>query len=87
MIRDLRRARRILIAEGWLVLSAAGHLGPFNLVALSPGGLRLICVRSAACSRLSIEEEEILHTELPPASKELWIFRNSSPHPTIKLIL
>ena len=83
-----RRVRRMLQAEGWFVSAAPRHL-PFNLIALSPGGIRFVCIKCGGTQSLSNWETETLHVVrnlLPPARKELWIFPKGGCVPKIEVL-
>jgi len=43
--RAERRARAMLEADGWTVIRAGGSFGPFDLVAVSRRGVRLLQVK------------------------------------------
>jgi Holliday junction resolvase len=77
-----RRAVRDLEAAGYLVVRAAGSLGPLDLVAIGPCGVRAVQVkrdspgRPLRPSELEAVREELRALPRPPGvAYELWVGR------------
>ena len=69
-IRDLERS-------GYSCIRAAGSLGPFDIVAVSPLGVRLIQVKSnRPPSGIEKEAIEDFRCMPPNATKEVWLWRD-----------
>ena len=86
--RAERRARAMLEAQGYMVVRAGGSLGPFDLVAVSRSGVRLIQVktnrRPCRAEREGLEE---LGKRMPPgATCELWLFRDRVREPEVEAL-
>jgi Holliday junction resolvase len=69
------------------VVRAAGSLGPFDLVAFNPRGLRLIQVKCNAkprgLERAALEE----FRDIPfGTTREVWVFRDGQGAPEIEVI-
>jgi Holliday junction resolvase len=84
--RAERRARAILEARGWTVIRAGGSLGPFDLVAVSRSGLRLLQIK---CNRGPGRRERAAlaaFNNMPRgATRELWLFRDRNRTPQIEV--
>jgi len=78
----------MLKAAGYFCIRAAGSLGPFDVIAINPLGLR--CLQIKANSWPRPEEREILRNiakELPSnAAVECWRWDDGARQPLIKLI-
>lgn len=74
-IKDLERV-------GYVCIRAAGSLGPFDVVAISPLGVRLIQVKRVREGNVSAGERELIREQMEafrtPANvtKELWVWRD-----------
>lgn len=80
------RARDILERASYLVIRSAGSHGPFDLVALSPLGVRLIQVKANHAGEAEIESLRMFSTHPSNASKELWLFRDGQSEPIVKVL-
>jgi Holliday junction resolvase len=84
--RAERRARAMLEAAGWTVIRAGGSLGPFDLVAVSRRGLRLLQVK---CNRGLRRKERMAlaaFNNFPRgARRELWLFHDRLLTPQIEV--
>lgn len=77
----------MLEAAGWTVVRAGGSLGPFDLVAFSRAGLRLVQVKSNRPPRPAEREALARFDNLPRgATRELWVFRDRERAPEIEVL-
>jgi Holliday junction resolvase len=76
-----KRCRSILEAAGYLVIESRGSHGPFDLVAVSPRGVRLIQVKSGSARLSAIDRDAIEQIKTAEnVSKEYWrIQKRSEP--------
>ncbi len=85
--RAERRARKMLEADGYTVVRAGGSLGPFDLVAFSQAGLRLIQVKCNRPPRPAERTALARFDKLPRgATREVWLFRDRKREPQIGVL-
>ncbi len=85
--RAERRARAMLEAAGWAVVRAGGSLGPFDLVAFSQAGLRLIQVKCNRPARPAERAALARFDNLPAgATREVWLFRDRKRESQIEVL-
>jgi len=77
----------MLEAAGWTVVRAGGSLGPFDLVAFSRAGLRLVQVKMNRGPGQVERARLAAFDNLPHnATRELWLFRDRQRTPQIEVL-
>lgn len=84
--RRERQAPVILETSGYFVVKAGGSRGCWDLIALGPQGARLVQVKSNEKPRPAERERLELFPRLPYCSKELWVFHDRQPEPSIEVL-
>jgi len=74
-----RKAVKVLEAAGYVVARTAGSHSPFDVVAVGPGGVRLIQVKRVKFGRIRVTVEAALEElrqvpKLPGVSREIWVW-------------
>lgn len=80
------RARDILERAGYLVVRSAGSHGPFDLVAISSLGVRLVQVKANHVGEAEMESLRDLRGCPPNSSREVWLFKDRQVEPIIKIL-
>lgn len=81
-----RIAKDILERAGYLVVRSAGSHGLFDLVAISPLGVRLIQVKSNYVGPVEIESLQEFKDCPHNSTREIWLFRDGEVDPIIKVL-
>lgn len=85
--RAEHKAMRILETAGYTCVRAAASLGPIDVIAFGPTGIRCLQVKSGQeyCSQL--ERERIRALVLPTnATREVWRFPDRCKEPSIEVL-
>jgi len=80
---------RVLEAAGYCCTRAAGSLGAWDVIAIGPGDVRLVQVKSGKAPYCSPAEREGLELfQVPPTGvrKELWRWRDWARAPEIEVV-
>lgn len=84
--RREHQAVKLLEAQGYLVIRAAGSHGPFDLAAFRVDGCRLIQCKSNEPPRKTERERMLSFPKLPFATVESWVFHDYQPQPLIEIL-
>jgi hypothetical protein len=85
--RNEHKAIKILEAAGYHCTRAAGSLGIFDIIAVSPQGIKLVQVKTNKPPCPAEREAIELFNGIPEnASKEIWVFQDYARAPIIRIV-